>query len=149
MESFAGKRWNHMRRIWQNQNLPDFDEIKSASRSDNKKAPANCKCFSLWWRRHPDLNWGSWCCRPMPYHLAIAPKKLERITRLELATSTLARWRSTRWAKSAYIRNAIAFLMVPPVGIEPTTRGFSVLCSTDWATEADNGDSEGVRTLDL
>ena len=26
---------------------------------------------------------------------------LERITRLELATSTLARWRSTRWAKSA------------------------------------------------
>ena len=53
------------------------------------------------WRRHPDLNWGSGCCRPMPYHLAIAPK-LERITRLELATSTLARWRSTRWAKSAY-----------------------------------------------
>ena len=53
------------------------------------------------WRRHPDLNWGSGCCRPMPYHLAIAPK-LERITRLELATSTLARWRSTRWAKSAF-----------------------------------------------
>ena len=26
---------------------------------------------------------------------------LERITRLELATSTLARWRSTRWAKPA------------------------------------------------
>ena len=26
--------------------------------------------------------------------------------------------------------------MVPPVGIEPTTRGFSVLCSTNWATEA-------------
>ena len=26
--------------------------------------------------------------------------------------------------------------MVPPVGIEPTTRGFSVLCSTYWATEA-------------
>ena len=27
---------------------------------------------------------------------------LERVTRLELATSTLARWRSTRWAKPAY-----------------------------------------------
>ena len=25
------------------------------------------------WRRHPDLNWGSRCCRPMPYHLALAP----------------------------------------------------------------------------
>ena len=46
-------------------------------------------------RRHPDLNWGSGCCRPTPYHLAIAPN-MERITRLELATSTLARWRSTR-----------------------------------------------------
>ena len=79
------------------------------------------------WRRHPDLNWGSGCCRPTPYHLAIAPNMraprngasgrnrtndtgifspllyqlsyrgiMERITRLELATSTLARWRSTR-----------------------------------------------------
>ena len=27
---------------------------------------------------------------------------MERMTRLELATSTLARWRSTRWATSAY-----------------------------------------------
>ena len=26
--------------------------------------------------------------------------------------------------------------MVPPGGIEPPTRGFSVPCSTDWATEA-------------
>ena len=30
---------------------------------------------------------------------------MERITRLELATSTLARWRSTRWATAAYQRN--------------------------------------------
>ena len=29
--------------------------------------------------------------------------------------------------------------MVPPIGIEPMTRGFSVPCSTDWATEASNG----------
>ena len=46
-------------------------------------------------------------CSPLPYHLAMAPYKicgrntarksvlLERLTRLELATSTLARWRST------------------------------------------------------
>ena len=27
-------------------------------------------------------------------------------------------------------------LMVPPGGIEPPTQGFSVPCSTDWATEA-------------
>ena len=45
----------------------------------------------------------------VPYLLYLGEKEgclfkhpLERITRLELATSTLARWRSTRWAKSAY-----------------------------------------------
>ena len=63
---------------------------------------------------------------------------LERITRLELATSTLARWRSTRWAKSAHsFQRTVRKNLVPPDGIEPSTRGFSVLCSTDWATEAD------------
>ena len=49
---------------------------------------------------------GSEFCRLVPYHLAMAPylifdKKMERMTRLELATSTLARWRSTRWATPA------------------------------------------------
>ena len=46
-------------------------------------------------------------CSPLPYHLAMAPYTgfadffvrksvcVERLTRLELATSTLARWRST------------------------------------------------------
>ena len=40
---------------------------------------------------------------------------LERITRLELATSTLARWRSTRWAKSAFcgIYNTICKIPKP------------------------------------
>ena len=33
-------------------------------------------------------------CSPLPYHLAMAP--LERATRFELATSTLARWRSAK-----------------------------------------------------
>ena len=77
------------------------------------------------------------CLTTWPWRLIILFKKqhpwgccflLERITGLEPATSTLARLRSTKWAKSAY--------MVPPVGIEPTTRGFSVPCSTNWATEA-------------
>ena len=41
-----------------------------------------------------------------PRYLQIEPHKdmrlMERITGLEPATSTLARWRSTKWAKSAY-----------------------------------------------
>ena len=48
-------------------------------------------------------------CSPLPYHLAMAPlvryyipeskrvdEKMERATRFELATSTLARWRSAK-----------------------------------------------------
>ena len=41
-----------------------------------KKALFGLFSFSIekrFWRRHPDLNWGSRCCRPLPYHLAIAP----------------------------------------------------------------------------
>ena len=38
---------------------------------------------------------------------------LERITRLELATSTLARWRSTRWAKSAFSGIYIIICKIP------------------------------------
>ena len=123
----------------------------------NKALPK--KCF-IFWRRQSDLN--RWIRvlqthgLPLGYVAVliflkkIGHKKLgefcvlffmERMTRLELATSTLARWRSTRWATSAY--------MVPPIGIEPMTRGFSVLCSTNWATEAKNGDPERARTVDL
>ena len=35
---------------------------------------------------------------------------MERPTRLELATSTLARWRSTRWATAAYWETRMGFL---------------------------------------
>ena len=59
------------------------------------------------------------------------------MTGLEPATSTLARWRSTRWATSAFL--------VPPDGIEPSTRGFSVPCSTDWATEAQMATRNGLE----
>ncbi len=34
-------------------------------------------------------------CRPLPYHLAMPPKKMERETGFEPATSTLARSHST------------------------------------------------------
>ena len=63
------------------------------------------------WRRRPDLNRGWRFCRPLPYHLATAPIKvnhrhkktrdgglreiLERETGFEPATSTLARSHST------------------------------------------------------
>ena len=39
----------------------------------DKKINSQNRSSVSYWRRHPDLNWGSRCCRPMPYHLAIAP----------------------------------------------------------------------------
>ena len=93
----------------------------------------------VFWRYRPDLNWRMRVLQTLALplgHGTIWNKErqafliffLERVTRLELATSTLARWRSTGWATPASL--------VPPVGIEPTTRGFSVRWSTYWATEA-------------
>ena len=45
-------------------------------------------------------------------------------------------------------RSIISNNMVAPAGIEPATRGFSVLCSTDWATEP-HGGLDGTWTRDL
>ena len=39
--------------------------------------------------------------------------------------------------------------MVVPPGIEPGTQGFSVLCSTDWATEPDIGRNDRIWTYDI
>ena len=36
----------------------------------SKKRTAHC---AVLWRRRPDLNRWSRCCRPMPYHLAMSP----------------------------------------------------------------------------
>src|SRR5690554_2623451 len=53
------------------------------------------------WRREPESNRPTWICNPVHNRFAIAPKslknneKLERETRLELATPTLARSCST------------------------------------------------------
>jgi hypothetical protein len=42
------------------------------------------------------IRTGEWrFCRPLPYHLAMPPKKMERETGFEPATSTLARSHST------------------------------------------------------
>ena len=58
----------------------DSRKMKQSGRKNEKwrtkKALLGLFSFSIekrFWRRHPDLNWGSRCCRPLPYHLAIAP----------------------------------------------------------------------------
>ena len=59
-----------------------------------------------------------------------------------------ARTRYLDLGKVALYQMSYARKMVPQAGVEPATRGFSVRCSTNCATEA-NGDQEGARTLDL
>ena len=73
------------------------------------------------WRRHPDLNWGSRCCRPMPYHLAIAPYW----SGLRGSNSLPPPW------QGGALPDELNPQMVAPTGIEPVTRGFSVHCSTN------------------
>ena len=62
---------------------------------------------AVFWRCRPDLNWGVRVLQTLAlplghgteYEIRNALRSLfvlERVTRLELATSTLARWRSTR-----------------------------------------------------
>ena len=58
----------------------------------------------------------------MPYHLAMAPKN---------GAGNEIRTRYLHLGKVALCQMSYARKMVPPVGIEPTTRGFSVPCSTN------------------
>ena len=65
-----------------------------------------------WYQRFSMARWKG--LEPLPYWFVASPsiqlsyqRKMERMTRLELATATLARWRSTRWATSANARHII------------------------------------------
>ena len=88
---------------------------------------------------------GEWeFCRLLPYRLATVPYEIRNAVR---SLSFWSGWRGSNslpppWQGGALPdelhphRGSWLGTMVPPVGIEPTTRGFSVHCSTNWATEA-------------
>ncbi len=95
--------------------------FRSSPSVSAKKETRQLACF-FFWRRHPDLNRGSRICSPMPYHLAMAPKN---------GAGNEIRTRYLHLGKVALCQMSYARKMVPPVGIEPTTRGFSVPCSTN------------------
>ena len=106
--------------------------------------------LSFFWRRHPDLNWGITVLQTSALPLGYGAEYM----RIELVDP---RWSGLRgsnppprpWQgralpnelnpQKAYLHGntqcqfstAIAVYLVPPVGIEPTPRGFSVLCSTN------------------
>ena len=54
--------------------LSVFDLRHRRLQKETRKKRHALACL-FFWRRHPDLNRGSRICSPMPYHLAMAPKK--------------------------------------------------------------------------
>ena len=74
----------------------------SSPASSSRKGTCFCRCFFFFLLvvLYFDKNKNSLCQRQRLF--------MERMTRLELATSTLARWRSTGWATSATAREIIA-----------------------------------------
>ena len=127
--------------------------LKNRCKQLNQEKKRRCKPirFAAVWRRHPDLNWG---IRELQSHaLPLGYSAiLERVTRLELATSTLARWRSTRWAKPAYGafgRNRTNDTRIfSPLLYQLSYKG---ICSAQQESDGqkENGDLDGVRTHDL
>ena len=79
--------------------------------------------FVTIWRRHPDLNWGirvlQTLALPLGYDAIIGANDEARTRYLHLGKVAL------------YQMSYIRIFLVPPGGIEPPTRGFSVPCSTD------------------
>ena len=60
-------------------------------------------------------------CRLVPYHLAMSP----------IGAGDEARTRYLHLGKVALYQMSYARVLVPRAGVEPATRGFSVLCSTN------------------
>ena len=96
----------------------------------------------LFWRCHPDLNWGVELLQssalPLGYGTEwskAAPKNgasdEARTRYLHLGKVALYQMSYTRMLPGRGVPFQGFVWLVPPVGIEPTTRGFSVLCSTN------------------
>ena len=103
--------------------------------------------FELMHQGVADPRLTAWLCRLILY----LDKKMERMTRLELATSTLARWRSTRWATSANLWMSRGRLIHGASGRNRTndTRIFSPLLYQLSYRGKKGGDPERARTVDL
>ena len=69
--------------------------VRSSAGKKKRKAAA-LRGGLLSWRRHPDSNWRIADLQSAALPLGYGAKKMERATRFELATSTLARWRSAK-----------------------------------------------------
>ena len=86
-----------------------------------KRSPYSRQAFRFW-RRHPDLNWGITVLQTVALPLGYGTVS---------GADDGARTRYLHLGKVALYQMSYIRILVLPVGIEPTTRGFSVHCSTN------------------
>ena len=104
--------------------------------SFHKKKDSVCSKQNLLLRGATRIWTGeSWICSPLPYHLAMAPAYAEYVC--------IKNWSGLRGSNSlpppwqgGALPDELKPQVVPQARVELATRGFSVRCSTYWATEA-------------
>ena len=85
------------------------------------------------WRYRPDLNWRITVLQTGALPLGYGTNSIKYGTLSVpyfFGAGDEARTRYLHLGKVALYRMSYTRILVPPVGIEPTTRGFSVRCST-------------------
>ena len=87
------------------------------------------------WRYRPDLNWRITVLQtvalPLGYGTIYKNRNAGAFLFYLIGAGDEARTRYLHLGKVALYRMSYTRILVPPVGIEPTTRGFSVHCSTN------------------
>ena len=99
----------------------------------SKKKKHTVWCAFSFWRYRPDLNWRMRVLQTLALplgHGTIWNKERKCVPYLFVGAGDEARTRYLHLGKVALYRMSYTRILVPPVGIEPTTRGFSVRCST-------------------
>ena len=139
---------HHFRRKHHARSAHHVPRKRNTSFQKAKALLTKCFCF---WRRHPDLNRGievlqtfalplghvALCLSDVSDYIIIFPFR-EYCYKKQGASLRPSFWSGLRgsnpppspWQGDA-LPNELSPRVVPPVGIEPTTRGFSVLCSTN------------------
>ena len=86
------------------------------------------------WRYRPDLNWRITVLQtvalPLGYGTIYKNRNARAFLFYLIGAGDEARTRYLHLGKVALYQMSYTRIVVPPVGIEPTTRGFSVRCST-------------------
>ena len=107
---------------------------KSLLKTGIHRKKTDSRLEPVFWRRHPDLNWGIKVLQTSALPLGYGT--ICKFRRHEKRRNSI--WSGLRGSNSlpppwqgGALPDELKPQMVPPIGIEPMTRGFSVPCSTN------------------